>query len=89
MEPQGHTKATMWVIVAAVILLALLVSGYLYFQNNKKATDTPSVNEAIQSLSGNSVVSQLEGVSNPLENELPELNPVEATNPFKYKNPFQ
>jgi hypothetical protein len=69
------------IIIGAVIALVLIfVAWYLYTTlkpAEKQTEPSPFANIEIQ--------------SNPLEEKVPELNPVENANPFSgsYKNPFK
>lgn len=73
-------------IVAGLAILALLAAGIIYWRNRPEPVKTTE--EAIQVLTESPVSSVIP--DNPLENKVPDLNPVEKTNPFKdsYKNPF-
>lgn len=75
-----------WVI-AGLTVLVFVVAGIIYWFNFR-IKPVKTTEEAIEVLTE----TPLPGVvsSNPLENKVPELNPVEKINPFKasYKNPF-
>jgi len=72
-------------IISSLTILALAAAGLIYWWTRPEPVKTTE--EAIQVLTEtpNVIVSE-----NPLENKVPDLNPVEKTNPFKdsYKNPF-
>lgn len=76
---------------AVIVAAALLIAGYFYWQKNQ-AVKVETTEEAIEILTENPVLSGAADVpSNPLENKVPALNPVEKINPFKevYRNPFE
>ncbi len=79
------TKSLIWISVCLAVL-ALAVAGVIYWQNRPAPIKTTE--EAIKVLNESPVSNIIP--SNPLENKVPELNPVSKTNPFKdsYKNPF-
>ncbi len=73
------TKKLIWAVVGLVVLAAL-VAGYLYFFKpvKKGALDTTkNASESIPKIS-----------TNPAE-KVPEVNPLDLANPFKYKNPLK
>ena len=72
-----------------VILLvaAVLVAGILYFSlGGSNKVDT--VEEALEAVTSPTLPS-IDAPRNPVEDAVPNLNPVERTNPFRYKNPFE
>ncbi len=90
MNPEDKSKQLhILEVIGGVIILVLL--GY-WFWAYKKPAPAPAepavnVNQILDSVTNTSVTPKIE--SNPVQDKLPELNPVEKTNPFKYKNPFQ
>lgn len=74
--------------IVAVILVILLIIGGVYYW--KKSQETPTTGEAIQSLTETPALSDIVAPANPLGDKVPDVNPVDKTNPFKdtYKNPF-
>ena len=73
-------------IISSLTILALAAAGLIYWWTRPEPVKTTE--EAIEVLSESPVSSVIP--DNPLENKVPDLNPVEKTNPFKdsYKNPF-
>ena len=77
-------------LIVGAIVLSLAIAGYLYLQKTKVADQNTAVEEATQALEDITATPELNISTNPLENKLPELNPIEKTNPFNvYQNPFQ
>lgn len=72
-------------VVALLIIVAVAVAGYLYWRNTKKEKPLETATETLEKV-GESVP---EIATNPIEGEVPELNPVEKVNPFQYKNPLR
>lgn len=75
--------------VAIVAVVGILIAGYFYFKNIQKEEKLPDPEKAsTPAVSG--TLPELNTETNVLEN-VPEINPVDKTNPFKdvYKNPFQ
>ena len=68
-------------IVPIVLVLALAIVGYIYFKKPRGGEGVvgtaKEVSEAVPEI-----------VTNPGE-KVPELNPVDAINPFQYKNPLR
>lgn len=73
-------------LISGLIILALAAAGFVYWWNRPEPIKTTE--EAIEVLTESPVSSIVPG--NPLENKVPEVNPVDKANPFKdaYKNPF-
>lgn len=90
------TKKNLLTILVAVVVLSLIVIGYFYYQKPKLL---PKTSVSVEEKAAESTEKVLESVTNvalpeigpvnPLE-KLPEVNPLDKTNPFKdlYKNPF-
>lgn len=76
-------KSLIW-IVAALAILALIVAGYFYFKGPEKTPEQKAMESAAAG-----ALPEFAPTSNPLEG-MPEINPVEKTNPFKGldTNPF-
>lgn len=73
------TKKLTWAITG-LIVLGLLVAGYFYFSEPKKEGalgTTEQVSENVPKIA-----------TNPAE-EVPEINPLDRANPFKYTNPLR
>ena len=81
MDTQNNTLKT---AIIAVVAIAVIAAAIWYYKSRPKPVKTTE--GAIEALSGTSV----EIPTNPVENKIPELNPVDKANPFKnaYKNPF-
>ena len=71
-----------WVIIV-VVIIAAAAGGYWYWSRSDQAS-SPS-EEAFEILSETPQV-QIE--TNPIK-KVPDLNPVEKTNPYKVPNPFE
>jgi len=82
---------TNWILAAAVAII-LLVIGFWYWAPIGKEVTKPieTIEEAMQAVTEMPVYNDAiqEAASNPVQDKLPELNPIEKTNPFKYQNPF-
>lgn len=76
------TKKLIWTI-AVLIILGLLVVGYIYISKPKKEAKEGAVGAAQEA---SEAVPEI--ATNPGE-EVPEVNPVDLANPFKYKNPLR
>lgn len=73
------TKKLVWVIVVLVVL-GLLVTGYLYFSKPAKEGaigTTEKVSQSVPTITTNAA------------DKLPEVNPLDRANPFKYTNPLR
>ena len=81
MDIQNNTLKTAVIAVAAI---AIIAGAILYYNSRKKPIT--STEGAIKALTDTTI----EIPTNPVENKIPELNPVDKANPFKdpYKNPF-
>ena len=77
-----ETKLKITPLTIGILILALFLIGVgiLYSQNKKTATVAPTKT---------SLVPQLQFQTNPLVGNVPEVNPLEKVNPFKYKNPLR
>lgn len=72
--------------IAAAIIAGLLLWYWFSFQP-KVAEPVRTVEEAIEVVT--EAPAAVEIPTSPVEGKLPELNPVEKTNPFRYQNPFE
>ena len=86
----GQKSKLNLVWVAAGVIAALLVGGYFLWKGAQKTSEEKAADAVSKS-----VESATQGVlptinTNPLE-KLPELNPIDKTNPFKniITNPFE
>ncbi len=70
--------------IIAVVAIAVIAGAILYYKSRSKPIK--STEGAIKALTDTNIEIQ----TNPVANKIPELNPVDKTNPFKnaYKNPF-
>ncbi len=71
-----YIRKNILIIVVVAVLIALAVV-YFVLRSQKKSTLPTGLQ-----------VPQVEIQNNPIENKVPEINPVEKANPFKYKNPL-
>ena len=67
-------------IGAIILALVLIGAGIWYWQRKKSAVVVPIEK---------SLVPQLQFQNNPLKDKVPEVNPIEKVNPFKYQNPLR
>ena len=83
------TKKLIWTI-ASLAILGLLVAGYFYFPRPAKKEVVSPPTEKKGAVGAAEKVS--EGVpkitTNPAE-KIPEVNPLDRANPFKYTNPLR
>lgn len=78
MTPEAKSNFIKLLIILGVV--ALLVAGYFYFFRPKKegaVGTTEKVSESVPKIA-----------TNPAE-KVPEVNPLDRANPFKYKNPLK
>ncbi|MEK9186396.1 MAG: hypothetical protein AAB885_02295 [Patescibacteria group bacterium] len=71
-------KKNIWIVIAVIIAVA--VAAYLYFKTTEKkgAVGTAEeVSEAVPKITTNPGA------------EVPEINPIDRANPFKYQNPLR
>ena len=88
-SPQNKKNISIIAGVISIIVIAAL--AYFLVINKPKAPEpqpqvvAPVVPETVD------VTSKIKDLTNPVGEKLPDLNPVEQTNPFKnvYKNPFE
>ena len=73
------SKNLIWIIAGLTVLAAAVAIYLLVFSDKKNPV------EVLEGLSSGVEVPS----TNPLENKVPELNPVEKFNPFKYENPLR
>ncbi|MDP3762536.1 MAG: hypothetical protein Q8Q97_00495 [bacterium] len=72
-------------VLAGVVLIAIAAGTWYWLTGKPEPIKTPEdVVEAV-------TTPTLEVPSNPVQNKIPELNPIDRANPFKdtYKNPFE
>jgi hypothetical protein len=79
------------ILFLVLVLAALAVGGYLYWRNVLSQKPEAVQERAIET--AEEIISEtpsIEVPTNPLEENVPELNPIEQTNPFsQYQNPFE
>lgn len=80
-------------VIGIIIAIAIIV-GIIYWSSQRQAdTDVTDEERAVEELSGALEQGTQVGVDvpvvNPLDEAVPDVNPLEAANPFKIKNPFQ
>lgn len=68
-------KKNNWIIIVIIVIVVVTIV-YVVRQNKKKSTPSGGT------------IPQVEIQNNPIEDKVPEINPVERANPFKYKNPL-
>ena len=78
MEPEQKSKLIKGVVI--LLIVALAVAVYLLVRPEKK-NPVELLEEAGQT--------SVQVPTSPLEGKVPELNPIEKTNPFKYENPLR
>ena len=78
------------VIFGAVILIIIGATLWWYFLRQKSAKE-PAPIKTSEDVVGAVTAPELEVGSNPVQNKVPEVNPVDRANPFKdsYRNPFE
>ena len=84
MPPNDKNKKTLW-LLAGLVIVAALVAGYFYFLKLKKPeqSETSAVGTA---KAVSEAVPEIQ--TNPGE-DVPEINPLDRANPFKYVNPLR
>ncbi len=82
------------ITIGAIIIIAVVI-GVIYWSSQKSGTvpgDMTDEGQAIDDL-GKRLEETVAGldvpVTNPLDEAVPDVNPLEAANPFKVKNPFE
>jgi len=86
-------------IISGIAIATLAIAGFLYWKKSQVETEpaptqsetaAKSVEETTRALEAITETPKVDAVLNPLEDQIPELNPVEKTNPFNvYQNPFE
>jgi hypothetical protein len=79
------------ILLAIVVLLGAVLLCMIWQRQlpQGQVTDYQATNEAIESIS-EPIITEESVASNPVEDKIPELNPVDKTNPYaSYKNPFE
>lgn len=77
------------IILGAVVIIIIGVAAWWYFGQQKKEEQAPikTSEDIVEAVT----VPEIEVGSNPVQNKIPEVNPVDRANPFKdaYQNPFE
>jgi hypothetical protein len=73
-----------WIIGA---IAAVLLIGAIWYFFMREDIKVETAEEALEALQAAPDVSAIQVESNPIE-RVPEVNPVERANPFKYVNPL-
>ena len=93
-QPTFLQKYRLTLILGAIVLvfgaaLVCMLAKRDRVPEQNQAAEYAQTSEAIEAVSA-SIITEESISSNPVENKLPELNPVEKTNPYaSYKNPFE
>jgi flagellar basal body-associated protein FliL len=78
---KSMTNQKLIALIAGLVVTALAVTGYFYWRSEKKS----AVEQALEQATAPTI----EVPTNPLQEKVPTLNPVEKVNPFSgYQNPF-
>ncbi|MDP3726256.1 MAG: hypothetical protein Q8R36_03610 [bacterium] len=73
------------IIAGAVLVLALVAAGIWYMSQKKEATPAPvGVVETAKSVS-----ESVPEIQTNVGEKVPEINPLDRANPFKYSNPLR
>lgn len=78
------TKKEVIFAIAGLVVFGALVAGYFYFSKLEQKQGAASAVGTTEVVSD--VVPEI--VTNPAE-EVPEVNPLDRANPFKYNNPLR
>ena len=73
------------ILVSIIIAVIIAAVGFWYWVFKTEPTEPVQTEEALEILSETPLI-QIE--TNPIK-KVPDLNPVEKTNPFKIPNPFK
>lgn len=84
-------------IVVGIVVVTLFIASYLYWKKSK-VVEAPAPTQTQNQKVAEDTTKALEKITetpkvvvptNPINNKIPQLNPVEKTNPFNvYQNPF-
>lgn len=71
--------------LGAILLIAIAAGAWYWFAAKPEPIKTP------EDIANAVTTPNLEVPSNPVQNKVPELNPIDRANPFRdaYKNPFE
>ncbi len=90
----ASSKKSTLAIILAVIVVVLATAAYLFLKPQfvkKPQSQILEQSGEPTAPTTEDIIEKLDAVTNPVGGNVPELNPIEKTNPFKgvYKNPFQ
>ena len=90
----AFSKKSTLAIVLAVIVVVLAVVAYLFLKPQFVKKPRGQIFEQSGGPTApttEDIIEKLDAVTNPVGENVPELNPIEKINPFKdvYKNPFK
>lgn len=91
-NPSGSNSRTIIVVIAlAVLTIAGVMWWYLGLSKEEPVTVISEPIKTSEDVAEAVTVPEIEVGSNPVENKVPEVNPVDRANPFKdaYQNPFE
>ncbi|OGF64583.1 hypothetical protein A2661_01305 [Candidatus Giovannonibacteria bacterium RIFCSPHIGHO2_01_FULL_45_24] len=74
-------------ILAGIALIAIAAGAWYWYWFAGKSEPIKTAEDVVEAVT----TPNLEVPSNPIQNKVPELNPIDRANPFKdaYKNPFE
>ncbi len=75
-----QTRKNIWIIIAVAVIAALVIGYFYFFQKPAKKGAVGTVERV------SAGVPKI--TTNPAE-KVPEVNPLDRANPFKYKNPLK
>lgn len=81
MEEHHGTTYLIGLVLAGLVILGALVAAYFYFSRTSVPDGALGTTEQVSE-----TVPEI--VTNPAE-EIPEVNPLDRANPFKYNNPLR
>lgn len=86
MDNAGGLNKTLVIGIAALIIIGAAVWWYFGQKTEELAPIKTS-----EDIVGAVTTPEIEAGSNPVQNKVPEINPIDRANPFKdaYRNPFE
>ncbi len=93
MNNKKNKKRILSIILVTALVILIIVGGinlYLWLKKTPQEKAAVVISESVQKAAAGVLPENIVPSSNPLE-KLPEINPVEKSNPFKdiYRNPFE
>ena len=89
-SPSGSNSK---IVVAVVILIVVIAAAgaVWWYLGRSKEEPAPEPIKTAEDVAEAVTTPEIEVGSNPVENKVPEVNPVDRANPFKdaYQNPFE